>query len=51
MYELETRFAGIAEDPVDLVRQLIRKLEKTPAYNPFISILHNVAVVCAIQPM
>ncbi len=46
IYELETRFYSIATDPVDLVRLLMRKLERTPAYSTFVSILHNIAFVC-----
>ena len=45
MYELETRFGTIASDPVDLVRQLIRKLERTPVYTSLVSVLHNLATV------
>lgn len=45
MYELETRFGAIARDPVDLVQQLIRKLERTPVYTSLVSVLHNLATV------
>lgn len=45
MYELETKFGAIATDPVDLVRQLMRKLDRTPAYTSFVSVLHNLATV------
>lgn len=45
MYELETRFGNIARDPVDLVRLLIRKLERTPVYTSLVSVLHNLATV------
>lgn len=50
MYELETRFGAIASDPVDLVRQLIRKLERTPVYTSLVSVLHNLATVYLHYP-